>query len=76
MKKVFTLVILLIVGLSFSAFAQKKPDPKNERVTLSLKNQTVVQVFKAIQVSTGLSFIYNDKDFSDIDKLDVEAKNA
>lgn len=75
MKKVLTLAILFTLGLSFAGFAQKKSNPSDERITISLKNQTVVQVFKAIQASTGLSFIYNDKDFSNIDKLDVNAKN-
>jgi TonB-linked SusC/RagA family outer membrane protein len=75
MKKVCALVILVIFGLSFSAFAQKQSNPEDKRVTLSLKDQTVVQVFKAIRTSTGLNFIYNDKDFSNIERLNVEAKN-
>ncbi|MEA5006836.1 MAG: SusC/RagA family TonB-linked outer membrane protein [Rikenellaceae bacterium] len=75
MKKACVLVILAIFGLSFSAFAQKQNHPEEKRVTLSLKDQTVVQVFKAIRASTGLNFIYNDKDFKGIEKLNVEAKN-
>jgi len=75
MKKACVLVILAIFGLSFSVFAQKQNNPEEKRVTLSLKDQTVVQVFKAIRASTGLNFIYNDKDFRGIEKLNVEAKN-
>jgi len=75
MKKACVLVILAIFGLSFSALAQKQNHPEEKRVTLSLKDQTVVQVFKAIRASTGLNFIYNDKDFKGIEKLNVEAKN-
>lgn len=75
MKKICAFVFLLIFGFSFSIFAQKQNNPEEKRVTLSLKNQTVVQVFKAIQSSTGLSFIYNDKDFSGVERLDVNAKN-
>ena len=75
MKKACVLVILLFLGLSSSVFAQKQTNPEEKRVTLSLKDQTVVQVFKAIQTLTGLNFIYNDKDFVGIEKLNVEAKN-
>ncbi len=75
MKKACVLVILLFFGLSCSVFAQKQTNPEEKRVTLSLKDQTVVQVFKAIQTLTGLNFIYNDKDFVGIEKLNVEAKN-
>jgi len=75
MKKAFVLVILAIFGLSLSVFAQKQNNPEEKRVTLSLKDQSVVQVFKAIRASTGLNFIYNDKDFKGIEKLNVEAKN-
>ncbi len=75
MKKAYMLVILLFFGLSGSVFAQKQTNPEEKKVTLSLKDQTVVQVFKSIQTLTGLNFIYNDKDFVGIEKLDVEAKN-
>ncbi|WP_418893780.1 SusC/RagA family TonB-linked outer membrane protein [Limibacterium fermenti] len=75
MKKISVFVFLFVFGLSSSIFAQKQTGPEEKRVTLSLKNQSVVEVFKAIQVSTGLNFIYNDKDFSDVKELNVEAKN-
>ncbi|HBL33654.1 MAG TPA: SusC/RagA family TonB-linked outer membrane protein [Porphyromonadaceae bacterium] len=75
MKKISVFVFLFVFGLSSSIFAQKQTDPGEKRVTLSLKNQSVVEVFKAVQVSTGLNFIYNDKDFSDVKELNVEAKN-
>lgn len=75
MKHVCKLVILVILGLSFSVFVQAQNNSEEKRVTLYLENQTVIQVFKAIQASTGLSFIYNDKDFSSIGTLNVEAKN-
>ncbi len=75
MKKISVFVFLFVFGLSSSIFAQKQTGPEEKRVTLSLKNQSVVEIFKAIQASTGLNFIYNDKDFSDIERLDVEAKN-
>ncbi len=75
MKKACMLVFLATFGLSLSVFAQKQSNPEEKRVTLSLKDQTVVQVFKAIRTSTGLNFIYNDKDFKGIEKLNVEAKN-
>jgi TonB-linked SusC/RagA family outer membrane protein len=75
MKKACMLVFLATFGLSFSVFAQKQNNPEEKRVTLSLKDQTVVQVFKAIRASTGLNFIYNDKDFKGVEKLNVEAKN-
>ncbi len=61
--------ILFLVFLSASSGAQTK------KVTLSLKNQPVVAVLRAIEAESGLSIFYNDALFDKNRTVSVEAKN-
>jgi TonB-linked SusC/RagA family outer membrane protein len=70
MKKIFK--ILLITGLFFSvstAFSQE------QKISLDIKNCSVIELFKAIQGKTNLYFVYNIKNFESVGKFDVKANN-
>ena len=56
-----------------SVVAQNRPQDK--KVTLDIQKVTAVQLFKTIQQQTGLDFIYNVKDLSQVGRIDVTATN-
>lgn len=66
------LVFMLTWGcLSLSASARAQ----EQRVTLNLKNSTVMELFQAIQQQTNLFFVYNQRDFASVGKISVTAEN-
>ena len=56
------------LSLSANSLAQR------QRISLDLKDCTVMSLFQAIQQQTNLYFVYNQKNFAGIDKLNVQAK--
>lgn len=56
-----------------SVVAQNRPQDK--KVTLDMQRVTAAQLFKTIQQQTGLDFIYNVKDLSQVGSIDVTATN-
>ncbi len=72
MGKVMKLWLLLMalgcMSLSANSLAQ------NQRISLNLKDCTVIELFQAIQSQTNLYFVYNQKNFAGIDKLNVVTK--
>jgi TonB-linked SusC/RagA family outer membrane protein len=74
-KKKYTVFLLLIFLISpLQMFAQSGQGEK--RVTLHLEKASVVELFKEIRQKTGLSFVYNVKDLSNLNQqITVEAKN-
>ena len=69
--KLLVIVLLTLSGLSVSARASAQ----QQRVTLDLKECTVMELFQAIQQQTDLFFVYNHMNFKHIEKLNVQAKN-
>jgi hypothetical protein len=70
MKKIFN--FLLIIGLFFSissAFSQE------QKISLDIKNCSVIELFKVMQGKTNLYFVYNIKNFESVGKFDVKANN-
>ena len=66
------LVFLLTLGcLSVSA----RTLAQQQRVTLNLRNCTVMELFQAIQQQTDLFFVYNYRNFEHIGKLEVQAQD-
>jgi len=73
MRKIMKLLVLLMtwgcLSLSAGSLAQR------QRVSLDLKNCTVMNLFQAIQQQTHLYFVYNQRNFADVGPLDVKAQN-
>ena len=71
-EKIMKLWVLLMtlgcLSLSANSLAQR------QRISLDLKDCTVMSLFQAIQQQTNLYFVYNQKNFAGIDKLNVQAK--
>ena len=71
-EKIMKLGVLLMtlgcLSLSANSLAQR------QRISLDLKDCTVMSLFQAIQQQTNLYFVYNQKNFAGIDKLNVQAK--
>lgn len=66
------LVLLMTCGclsVSASSLAQ------HQRISLNLKNCTVMDLFQAIQQQTELCFVYSQRNFEKIGKLNVKAQN-
>lgn len=67
------LLVLLItwgcLSVSASSLAQR------QRISLDLKDCTVMDLFQAIQQQTDLCFVYSQRNFEKIGKLNVKAQN-
>lgn len=70
-KKVMKITTLLV----FLACMQVSAKSDAQRITLSLKNASIENVFKEIKVQSGYNFVYNNSLLRNAGKVDVVAKN-
>jgi hypothetical protein len=69
-KRIFILAIILQVVILFATAAA------SFTITLSVKNETLVGVFKKIQRQTGWCFLYTQEALSRSKKLSIEFSNT
>ena len=67
MKITFFLIILMTLGVFASA--------QNQKVSINLKDATVLDVLDQIRQQTGLRFIYNEDKINNLDPINVNVKN-
>lgn len=67
----YCLAILLL--LNAIAFAQTSSDPKS--VTINLNNASLIEVLKAIETQSGVSFVYNTTVMKNAQKVCIDVKD-
>ena len=69
MKILLFLVIVLSFGANAKSFSQ------NQKVSLEIKQATILEVLNEIKEQTGLYFIYKKGLFDEFDKISIEVEN-
>ena len=67
MKLTFTLLVVTFLQVSAATYAQK--------VTLSVKQVSIVKVFKQIQAQTNYDFLYNEEDVKNAKLVSIDVEN-
>ena len=73
-KKMFARVVKVLIGiiLVFPAQAQEK----QQRVSLSVEQQTVVDIFKLLEQQVSYKFLYHDADILKLGKKNLTLKEV
>jgi len=66
-----TFVLMVVCGLSLSAAGLSQ----NKKLTLSVKNATLLEIFKEIEANTDLGFLYKNDQIDQQQTYTVDAKN-
>jgi hypothetical protein len=69
-------VMKLTTVLLFIACLHAVAHTSGQTVTLSLRNVPVQKVFKAVSRQTGVSIVYCENLFEELDRVSINVKNA
>ncbi|MFY0255410.1 SusC/RagA family TonB-linked outer membrane protein [Chitinophaga sp. 30R24] len=73
--RIFLLLCLAHLSMSFNIGLSISPSPKMKFVSLSVVNKTIGEIFKNIQDQTGLTFFYNNDIINTKDKRTIKVHN-